>query len=126
MGDLEIVQVDGEVDRRQAAGVFPVDVGAGENASLDRFHVARAYGQEQGLRFRGQLGGDPVQRDVDGRRHHAQLGASQHHHDVSPAGERGEVLGMAGVGEARSVLQRLLVDRRGADRGRRARRGHLQ
>ena len=57
MGDLEIAIVDGDVHRRQAAGVFPGHVGAGEKAFLDRFHVASAYSPEQGLGFRGYFGG---------------------------------------------------------------------
>ncbi len=57
MRDLEIVPVDGDVNRGQAAGVFPVDVGAGEKGLFDRSHVASADGPEQGLSFRGHLGG---------------------------------------------------------------------
>ena len=57
MRDLEIIPVDGDVDRGQAAGVFPVDVGAGEKGLFDRPHVASVDGQEQVPGFRGHLGG---------------------------------------------------------------------
>ena len=43
------------------------------------------------------------------------VGRGQHHHRAGRAGEVGEVLGMAGEGEAGAVLQRLLVDGVGAE-----------
>ena len=58
--------------------------------------------------------------DVDGHRHHAQQGRRQHHHRQRRAGEMREELGVAGEGEAGAVLERLLVDRVGAERQRRA------
>ena len=61
------------------------------------------FGRERG----GHLG----QRDVNGRRHHAQLVRGQHHHHLGHPGQMGEVFRMAGKGEARAVLQGLLVDR---------------
>ena len=64
--------------------------------------------RRQGRRHLGQ-------RDVDRRRHHPQSGAGQHHHHPVHPRQMRQKLGMARKGETRPVLQRLLVDRRGAD-----------
>ncbi len=56
------------------------------------------------------------QRDMDRDRHDAQCVRGQHHHDPVNAGKGGQVFGVTGIGKVRAVLQRLLVDRAGAER----------
>ncbi len=49
------------------------------------------------------------QGEVDGDRHDAQFGAGEHHGDVDPARQLGEILGMPRMSEA-GVLEGLLLD----------------
>ena len=52
-----------------------------------------------------------IQRYVDCCRHNAQLVRGQHHHHILHARKRGEIFGMARIGEIRPVLERFFVDR---------------
>ena len=61
---------------------------------------------------------------MDGDRHHRKLGRPQHHHRLrrdpgQVLGQLGEILGMAGLGEARAI-EHVLGDRIGDDRASRA------
>ena len=64
------------------------------------------------------------QGQVDGHRHDAQFGTGEHHGDVDPARQLGEILRMAGMPEA-CVLQGLLLDGIGHQAGNLASQGQL-
>ena len=64
----------------------------------------------------GQLQRHLIQRDMDGCRDHAQLIRGKHHYHVTDAPERCKVFGVAGVGKIGTLLERLFMDRRRAER----------
>jgi hypothetical protein len=80
----------------------------------------RGVGDADRVRQEGgvERAGHVLQRDVDRGGHDAQVGAGEHHHHAVDARQMGEILGMAGKGEARPVDQRLLVDGSGGQRRR--------